>query len=135
MASRGLFFGFAAKVHPVHRTPHGALIGLGAFAALLTLLGNYEQLFTYVIFGATAFNTLGVAAIFTLRRTQPDTPRPYRAWGYPVVPGLFVMASLGLVASTFLQRPRESLVGLLLIAAGLPAYYVWRTRASGRPEL
>jgi APA family basic amino acid/polyamine antiporter len=135
MASRGLFFDFAAKVHPVHRTPHGALIGLGAFAALLTLLGNYEQLFTYVTFGAVAFNTLGVAAIFTLRRTQPDTPRPYRAWGYPWVPALFVVGSLGLVTSTFLQRPSESLFGLLLIGAGLPAYYFWRARATGRPEL
>jgi APA family basic amino acid/polyamine antiporter len=135
MASRGLFFGFAARVHPVHRTPHGALIGLGAFSALLTLVGNYEQLFTYVTFGAVAFNTLGVAAIFRLRRTQPDTPRPYRAWGYPWVPAMFVVASLGLVTSTFLQRPSESLVGLLLIGAGLPAYYFWRGRSTGRPEL
>jgi APA family basic amino acid/polyamine antiporter len=76
-----------------------------------------------------------VAAIFTLRRRRPDAPRPYRAWGYPVVPALFVLASLGLVASTFLQRPWESLMGLALIAAGLPAYYFWRSRATGRPEL
>jgi APA family basic amino acid/polyamine antiporter len=130
MASRGLFFRFAAYVHPVHRTPHGALIGLGLFSALLALLGNYEQLFTYVTFGAVAFNTLGVAAIFLLRRQRPDAERPYRTWGYPVVPALFVLGSLGLVASTFLQRPMESLLGLLLIAAGLPAYYYWRVRAA-----
>jgi APA family basic amino acid/polyamine antiporter len=129
MASRGLFFRFAARVHPVSRTPHGALVGLGIYSALMALLGNYEQLFTYVTFGSVGFNTLGVAAIFVLRRKRPDAPRPYRAWGYPAVPALFVLASLGLVASTFLQRPTESLLGLLLIAAGLPAYYYWRARA------
>jgi APA family basic amino acid/polyamine antiporter len=130
MASQGMFFRFAARVHPVDRSPHGALIGLGLFSALLTLLGNYEQLFTYVTFGAVAFNTLGVAAIFVLRRLRPDAPRPYRTWGYPIVPALFVLASLGLVASTFLQRPIESLLGVLLIAAGLPAYYYWRSQAA-----
>ena len=114
-------------MHPVYRTPHGALIGLGVYASLLALLGNYEQLFTYVTFGSVAFNTLGVAAIFTLRRRRPDLPRPYRAWGYPVVPALFVLASCGLVTSTFLQRPAESLLGLLLVAAGLPAYCYWRS--------
>jgi APA family basic amino acid/polyamine antiporter len=133
MASRGLFFRWAGTVHPVHRTPHGALIGLGTSSAFLALLGNYEQLFTYVTFGAVAFNTLGVAAIFTLRRTRPDAPRPYRAWGYPTVPALFVLGSLGLVASTFLQRPAESVLGLVVIAAGLPAYFYWRARGP-RPD-
>ena len=128
MANRGLFFRFAAGVHPVYRTPHGALIGLGAMSCVLTLLGNYEQLFTYVTFGVVAFNTLGVAAIFRLRLRRPDQPRPYRAWGYPVVPALFVLASTGLVLNTFLQRPAESLAGLLLIAAGIPAFYYWRAR-------
>jgi APA family basic amino acid/polyamine antiporter len=132
MASEGMFFRFAARVHPVDRTPHGALIGLGLFSAVLTLFGNYEQLFTYVTFGAVAFNTLGVTAIFRLRRLRPDAPRPYRTWGYPVVPALFVLGSLGLVASTFLQRPVESLLGLLLIAAGLPAYYYWRSQTQLR---
>jgi APA family basic amino acid/polyamine antiporter len=128
MASQGLFFRFAARVHPVYRTPHGALIGMGLFAALLTLLGNYEQLFTYVTFGTVTFNTLGVAAIFRLRQARPDVPRPYRAWGYPVVPALFVLGSIGLVVNTFAQRPSESLIGLAVIATGLPVYVYFRWR-------
>lgn len=135
VANKGLFFKFATKVHPVYRTPHGALIGLTVFSCVLTLFGNYEQLFTYVTFGVVLFNTLGVAAIFRLRRTRPDIERPYRAWGYPVVPALFVLASLGLVANTLLQRPTESLVGLLLIAAGLPAYAYWRRRSPAQGQL
>src|SRR4051812_9512215 len=90
MASRGLFFRFAARVHPADRSPHGALIALGLFSASLALLGNYEPLFPYVTFGAVAFNTLGVAGIFVLRRQRPAAERPYRTWGYPVVPALFV---------------------------------------------
>jgi basic amino acid/polyamine antiporter, APA family len=126
MAIDGMFFRFAALVHPASRTPYGALLGLAAWSCALTISGSYEQLFTYVIFAAVLFNVLGGFAIFRLRRTHASVPRPYRTWGYPVVPILFVLGSLGLVVNTFLERPVESLAGLLLMAAGVPAYVYWR---------
>ena len=133
MAVDGMFFRAAAAVHPTYRTPHVAIAMTCGWAALLTLTGTYEQLFTWVTFASVAFGVLGGAAIFRLRRRQPHTPRPYRAWGYPLVPALFI-AGLGvLVVNTVLERPVESAIGVLLVALGLPAYWYWAgLRARGR---
>jgi APA family basic amino acid/polyamine antiporter len=125
MASDGLFFKAAAAVHPKYRTPHVALVMTCGWSALLTLTGTYEQLFTWVTFASVAFGVLGGLAIFRLRRLKPDAIRPYRTWGYPVVPALFV-AGLGiLVVNTVVEKPVESLSGVLLVALGLPAYAYW----------
>ena len=78
------------------------------------------------MFAAVLFNVLAGLAIFRLRRTHAHLPRPYRTWGYPLVPLVFVAGSLGLVVNTLLERPVESVAGLLLMAAGLPAYGYWR---------
>jgi APA family basic amino acid/polyamine antiporter len=129
MAEEGLFFRALAEIHPRHRTPIWSLCAQSAWAAVLVLSGTYEQLYTYVTFAGVLFHAATGAAIFRLRRTQPDAPRPYRAWGYPVVPALFVAAMLALGINTLLEKPKESLFGLLLIAAGLPAYLFWRRRA------
>jgi APA family basic amino acid/polyamine antiporter len=124
MASDGLFFKAAAAVHPRYRTPHVAIAITCAWSALLTLTGTYEQLFTWVTFAA---------AIFRLRTLKPDVPRPYRTWGYPVVPALFV-AGLGvLVVNTVVEKPAESLIGVILVALGLPAYAYWRSKRSKTP--
>ena len=87
MSRDNLFFQRAGEVHPVYRTPAPALLLQGAVAAVLTLTGTYNDLLTMVAFVSLLFNTLTVAALFVLRRRQPDLPRPYRAWGYPVLPG------------------------------------------------
>jgi APA family basic amino acid/polyamine antiporter len=121
MASDGLFFKAAAAVHPRYRTPHVAIAITCAWSALLTLTGTYEQLFTWVTFASVAFGVLGGLAIFRLRRLKPDVPRHARTWGYPIVPALFV-AGLGvLVVNTVVEKPAESLIGVLLVALGLPA--------------
>jgi APA family basic amino acid/polyamine antiporter len=128
MASDGMFFKAAAAVHPRYRTPHVAIAMTCAWSALLTLTGTYEQLFTWVTFASVAFGVLGGLAIFRLRRVKPDALRPYRTWGYPLVPALFV-AGLGvLVVNTVVERPAESLIGIILVALGLPAYAYWRAR-------
>jgi APA family basic amino acid/polyamine antiporter len=130
MASDGLFFKAAAAVHPRYRTPHVAIAITCAWSALLTLTGTYEQLFTWVTFASVAFGVLGGLAIFRLRRLKPDVPRPYRTWGYPIVPALFV-AGLGvLVVNTVVEKPAESLIGVFLVALGLPAYVYWRSTRS-----
>jgi APA family basic amino acid/polyamine antiporter len=128
MASDGMFFKAAAAVHPRYRTPHVAIAMTCAWSALLTLTGTYEQLFTWVTFASVAFGVLGGLAIFRLRRVKPDALRPYRTWGYPLVPALFV-AGLGvLVVNTVVEKPAESLIGIILVALGLPAYAYWRAR-------
>jgi len=130
MAADGRFFPPAARVHPVYRTPHVALLITSAWSAFLTLTGGYEALFTYVTFASVLFGTLGGIAIFVLRAKRPGVPRPYRALGYPVVPALYVLGSFALVWNTLMERPTASIAGLGLVALGLPFYWYWsRTRA------
>jgi APA family basic amino acid/polyamine antiporter len=139
MAEDGLFFRAVAAVHPRHRTPGRALWAQGAWAMVLALSGTYEQLYTYVIFAGVLFHAATGAAVFALRRSRPAAPRPYRAWGYPLVPALFILASLALVGNTLAEKPRESLVGLGFVALGLPAYAYWRRQGrvvpDSRPEI
>jgi APA family basic amino acid/polyamine antiporter len=123
-----MFFQAAAAVHPRYRTPHVAIAMTCAWAALLTLTGTYEQLFTWVTFASVTFGVLGGLAIFQLRWTKPDAVRPYRTWGYPLVPALFVAALGVLVVNTVVEKPTESLIGVILVALGLPAYWYWRSR-------
>ena len=129
MATDGRFFASAARVHPVHRTPHVALLVTSGWSAFLTLTGGYEALFTYVTFASVLFGTLGGVAIFVLRTRRPEVPRPYRALGYPVVPALYVLGSLALVGNTLSERPLESIAGLGLVAIGLPFYFYWSRTA------
>ena len=138
MAQDGLFFPAVARIHPRYHTPAASILAQGAWATLLTLSGSYEQLYTYVIFAAVMFHAATGAAVIVLRRTRPDAPRPYRAWGYPWVPLVFILSSLLLVGNTLLERPTESLFGLVLVALGIPAYMRWRATAKrvgagGRP--
>ena len=131
MAVEGHFFPPAARVHPVYRTPHVALILTSVWSAFLTLTGGYETLFTYVTFASVLFGTLGGVAIFVLRAKRPDVPRPYRALGYPVIPALYVLGSLALVINTLIERPGASIAGLGLVALGLPFYFHWAGKSRG----
>ena len=128
MAKDGLFFSSAARIHPRFKTPGFALLIQAIWACVLMLSGNLEQIVTYAIFIAIVFWIVAAASLFTLRKKFPDLPRPYRAWGYPVVPILFILASVGILLNTLLEKPVESLSGLGLIVIGLPAYYFWKRR-------
>lgn len=130
MAEDGLFFQRLAGIHPRYRTPGASLLAQGAWASLLALSGTYEQLFTYVIFVEVLFFAATGAALYVLRRTHRQVPRPYRTWGYPYVPALFILSSLVIVANTLMERPFESFLGLGLLALGLPAYVFWRRRSA-----
>jgi APA family basic amino acid/polyamine antiporter len=129
MAADGVFFPAASRVHHVYRTPHVAIVGLTVWSAILALSGTYEQLFTYVMFASILFNVAGGLALFRLRWTRPHLPRPYRTWGYPVVPLVFTGGSVAFVINTLLERPSESFIGLGLVALGLPAYWYWKNRS------
>src|SRR5262245_6097376 len=130
LSADGLFFRSSAKIHPKFRTPHIAIVVICTWAALLALTGTYEQLYTYVVFTALIFNVAGGMTIFKLRRSRPDAPRPYRVFGYPFVPALFVLSTGILLINTLVERPVESLAGLGLVALGLPAYWYWSRRQS-----
>ncbi|HSL20311.1 MAG TPA: APC family permease [Vicinamibacterales bacterium] len=130
MSRDGVFFRSASEVHPRFRTPHVAIVAMTLWSTLLTLSGTYEQLFTYVMFSSVLFSVFGGLALFRLRRLLPHHPRPYRAWGYPWVPALFVAGSIAFVWNTLVERPFESLAGLGLLALGLPAYWYWHQRGT-----
>jgi APA family basic amino acid/polyamine antiporter len=134
MAADGVFFRGVARIHPRWRTPVAALWLQSAWAAVLALTGSYAQLFTYVTFGGVLFHVAAGLALFRLRVTRPDAVRPYRAWGWPLVPALFVLGMALLTLNTLQSAPRESLLGLVAIAAGVPAYVAWRrqTRRNAR---
>jgi len=128
MAIDGFFFKPMAKVHPVFHTPGISILALSAWAAVLVFSGQYDELFTYVIFASWILYGMTTAAVLVLRRKRPEMPRPYRTFGYPAVPIVFVMSALGLVISTLFNSPRESLRGLALVLIGLPFYYYWAKR-------
>jgi len=126
MAHDGVFFRLFGKVHPRFQTPAPAIVLQGAWAVVLTLSGSFNALVSYLIFAAWLFYALTVAAVVVLRRRRPDVTRPYRMWGYPWTPLVFVATSLWLVVNTIATRPQPSLIGLAIIATGVPVYYVWR---------
>jgi APA family basic amino acid/polyamine antiporter len=128
MAVDGLFFKSVAKVHPRFRTPGISILALSAWSAILVLSGRYDQLFTYVIFASWILYGMTTAAVLVLRSKRPEMHRPYRTFGYPVIPVVFVLSALGLVISTLFNSPRESLLGLALVLIGLPFYYFWAKR-------
>lgn len=162
MSRDGLFPMGLCRVHPRFKTPSNAIMAQGAWAVMLTVIGTalivapapssnsdlpsfvvnawsklnktplYTVLYTYVIFGANLFNMLAITSVFVLRKTQPDAPRPYRAWGYPVTPLLFLVAALILMGDMLRQKPAESMAGLLIVLLGLPAFWVFSRR--GTPE-
>jgi len=135
MAKDRLFFRKLADVHPQYRTPGPSLIVQGLWASLLTLTGTFDQLTTYVIFASWVFYAMGAAGVFILRKKMPNAPRPYRVWGYPYVPVIFIIFAIVFVIITLKEDPRDSLLGLILIALGIPGYLFWkhRQRANSTP--
>jgi basic amino acid/polyamine antiporter, APA family len=132
MARDGVFFRFAERVHPTFRTPEGALLFLGAMAALLTLSGSYEELYSLFVFAVWIFFALNAIALLRLRRTEPNLVRPYRAWGYPWTPLIFLAAAVALTVHLWTVRPVRSSAGLAVILGGIPFFYRWRRSSRAR---
>jgi len=126
MARDRLFFSKVGQVSPKYRTPAVSLMVQAVWASLLTLTGTYNQLLDYVIFAVLLFYILTILGLFRLRRTRPDAPRPYRAWGYPVVPVLYIVLALFVEVALLIHRPARSLAGLGIVAVGIPIYFAWR---------
>ena len=133
MARDGVFFEFAQRIHPTFRTPSGSLIFLGSIGAVLALSGTYEELYALFVFAVWIFFALTAIALLRLRKTEPDLTRPYRAWGYPVTPLIFLIAAIALTANLWMVRPVRSSLGLAVILAGIPFYHHWRKSAQIPP--
>ena len=129
MAKDKLFFSKVSKVNPKYHTPGVSLMVQAVWASLLTLTGTYNQLLDYVIFAVLLFYILTILGLFRLRRTRPDAPRPYRAWGYPVVPVVYIVLALFIEWALLMNRPVRSLAGLGIVAVGIPVYFLWSRRS------
>ena len=128
MAKDGVFFKSAADIDPKTNTPNGALWIQGIWACLLVLSGTFDQLTDMLIFVAFFFYGATTFAVFLLRIREPNTPRPYKVIGYPIVPALFVLFCAALIVITCINSPREAGIGLVLMATGLPFYFYWNKK-------
>ncbi len=133
MARDRLFFQSLAKVSPRTHVPIRSLVVQGIWAGVLALSGSYDTLTDYAIFALTLFYGLVAGSVFIFRRRMPDAPRPYRTWGYPVVPILFLVVTAGLIIATIRNQPGPSVVGLGLIALGLPVYWYFARQGPKNP--
>lgn len=125
MAKEGMFFKGASTIHPTYNTPSNAIWYQAIWSGVLVLSGSFDQLTDMLIFASFIFYGATTLGVFILRYRMPDVPRPYKAWGYPVVPALFILFCAVLIIVTLIARPREAFVGLGLMAAGIPFYYYW----------
>jgi len=130
MAKDGLFFRKMAEVHPKFRTPHISLLIVGAWSIALSLgpSGRFEELLKFAVFGAWIFLGLAVLGVFILRKKRPDLARPYKTWGYPVTPAIFILAALFVLINTLVKSFWNSFASLALIALGIPAYLYWNKK-------
>jgi basic amino acid/polyamine antiporter, APA family len=131
LARDGYFFHALAKVHPRFHTPSASLVVQGILATVLVLFaGTFQQSFSLTIFAEWLFYMLGTAAVFVFRFREPDAQRPYKTWGYPLVPALFIIASAVLLYYSFAANWHNSLAGVLVILAGIPVFTFFRSRNS-----
>ena len=128
MARDRLFFEGLSKVSPRTRVPIRSLIVLGIWSSVLALSGSYDTLTDSAIFALTIFYAFVAGSVFIFRRRLPDAPRPYRTWGYPVVPIVFLVVTTWLILRTIWDNPKQSAIGLGLILIGVPVYLIWSKR-------
>lgn len=133
MAQDGLFFSSVARVNKRFHTPSVSLAVQAVWAALLTLSGTYNDLLNYVIFAVVLFYILTILGLFRLRRTRPDAPRPYRAWGYPILPALYIVFAVFVEWALLTHNVLRSAAGLGIVLLGVPVYYLWRGRGTRIP--
>lgn len=128
MARANLFFKDLGKVHPRYGTPHVSLVVQGVWSCVLVLSGSFDTITDYVMFAAWLFYMLGAYGVFILRKKMPDAVRPYKTWGYPYTPIIFIICSALFLINSVISDTSNAMMGLILIAAGLPMYWFWKYR-------
>ena len=127
MSHDGLFFQSLSKVHPKYKTPAVSLGLQAVWASVIVLVSDtFAQIMNYVVFMDWLFLGLAIYCIFVLRKKFPDAPRPYKVWGYPVTPILFILLSATVVGNTLFRAPLESGIGVVIVLSGAPAYFFWK---------
>lgn len=130
MAREGRFFEKIGDVHPRFGTPAISIIAQGLWSCGLVFTGTFEQLTTYVVFASWLFYAMACAAVFVLRKKEPETERPYRTWGFPWTPTVFIVFAAFLIGNAIMEDLRSSLIGVGIIVAGLPLYWYWNRHRS-----
>ncbi|MDP2039526.1 MAG: amino acid permease, partial [Ignavibacteria bacterium] len=128
MARANLFFKSLGNVHPQFGTPHTALLVQGVWSCVLVLSGSFDMITDYVIFASWLFYMLGAFGVFVLRKKMPDVPRPYKVWGYPYTPAIFVIFAFLFLVNSIVSDTQNAMMGLILVASGLPFYFFWKYR-------
>lgn len=128
MAREGLFFKSLARIHPRYQTPVASLLAQGAWSCVLVLSGTYDQLITYIVFASWIFYAMSCGAVIILRKRKPELPRPYKTWGYPFTPMVFILFAFVLAISTIIESPRDAAIGCAMILSGIPAYWWWNKK-------
>ncbi len=128
MAQDGLFFAGWGEVHPRHGSPGTATLGQGMWACVLIVSGTFAQLLNFVVFVMLILSALTGAGLFRLRSARPDLPRPYKVWGYPFTPLIFIIFCLGVALGNLIQEPIQAAWGIAVILTGLPAYRLWQRK-------
>src|ERR1035437_857888 len=129
MAHEKLFFPVIAKINNAN-VPSNSLLWQGIWASVLVLSGTFDQLTDMIIFAVFIFYGATALGVFILRRRLPEVHRPYKVWGYPVVPAIFILFCIGLFLNTIITRPREAAIGLILIFSGVPVYFLLKRKYS-----
>ncbi len=132
MAREKLFFSGIAKINKAN-VPSNSLLWQGIWSSVLVLSGTFDQLTDMIIFAVFIFYGATTLGVFILRRRMPDVHRPYKVWGYPVVPAIFILFCIGLFFNTIITRPREAAIGMILILSGIPVYF-WLKRKYSKAE-
>ena len=128
MARDGVFFRRAANIHPRYRTPATAILAQAAWSSLLVLSATADTLVNYTGFAIILFSGVAVVSLFVLRAKEPGADRPFRAWGYPVAPGIYAVVSFAILAYSLYSGPAAIGAGALIIAAGIPVYFFFAKR-------
>src|SRR5690606_11566897 len=128
MARDGLFFTRAGTVHPQYKTPAASIVAQTVWASLLVLSAQADALINYTGFAIWLFSGLAVAGLFVLRRREPNTERPFRTWGYPVVPALYAIVAVLVIVNGLIRDPGPTGAGALIILAGIPLYLFFKRR-------
>ena len=128
MAKDGLFFRGAGNLHPKYKTPAVSLMVQMVWICILCVSGSYGQLLDYVVFAVLVFYILTIAGLFVLRFKRPDAERPYKAIGYPVLPGIYIVMAIFIDIVLLRYKPQFTWPGLIIVLLGIPVYYLWRSR-------
>jgi APA family basic amino acid/polyamine antiporter len=135
MAKDGLFIPQLARVHPRYKTPHVALVFQAIWASVIVLAsGTFQQIMNYVVFMDWLFLAMAVYCIYVLRKKYPNAPRPYKAWGYPLTPALFILLSSLVVVNTLVRAPVESGIGIAIVLTGVPIYILMKNKMKRAAE-